>query len=124
MWSGGYIDSLDWRNVGTPAPGRSTTWISTSVGLVEGEPVSTLASYIALVDTANGLSPRQDPREWMFPNVDLTIHLHRQPEGRWAGLDTSVVFGSDGQGITSTTLHDVRGPIGRAEQILTVRPLP
>jgi len=124
VWSGGYIDSLDWRNVGTPVPGRATTWISTSVGLVQGEPVSPLASYIALVDTANGLSPRQDPREWMFPNVDLTIHLHRQPEGRWAGLDTSVVFGSGGQGITSTTLHDVRGPIGRAEQILTVRPLP
>ena len=123
VWSGGYIASLDWWNAVAPTPGRATTWISTAVGLVGGEPASALASYIALVDTANGLSPRKDPREWMFPNVDLTIHLHRQPEGRWTGLDTSVVFGSGGQGLTSTVLHDVRGPVGRAEQVLTVRPL-
>lgn len=66
---------------------------------------------------------REQPTEWMFPNVDLTIHLHRQPEGRWTGLDTTVVFGPTGQGLTSTVLHDVNGPVGRAEQILTVRPL-
>ncbi len=59
----------------------------------------------------------------MFPNVDLSIHLYRQPEGRWVGLDTGVVFGRDGQGLTSTVLHDMHGPVGQAQQILTVRPL-
>jgi len=34
-----------------------------------------------------------------------------------------VVFGTDGLGITSSTLYDVEGPVGRAEQSLTVRPL-
>ncbi|MGV9434069.1 thioesterase family protein, partial [Nocardia sp. NPDC003648] len=29
-----------------------------------------------------------------------------------------------GQGLTSTVLHDVRGPVGVAQQILTVRPQP
>jgi hypothetical protein len=60
----------------------------------------------------------------MFPNVDLGIHLHRQPAGRWTGLDTTVTFGPTGQGVTSTVLHDVAGPVGHAQQILTVRPLP
>ena len=60
----------------------------------------------------------------MFPNVDLTIHLHRQPAGRWVGLDTTVVFGPTGQGITSTVLHDLAGPVGHAQQMLTVRPQP
>ncbi|NSC25318.1 thioesterase family protein [Streptomyces albus subsp. chlorinus] len=123
VWPGGYIASLDARPLAPPQPGRATTWVSTGVELVAGERAGGVASFIALVDTANGIAVRQPPTAWMFPNVDLTIHLHRLPEGRWAGLDTTVVFGPTGQGITSTVLHDVAGPVGHAQQILTVRPL-
>ena len=123
VWSGGFIESLHTRVIGEPLPGRTTAWVRTGHDLVAGEQVSSLASFVALIDTANGIAVRQDPTRWMFPNVDLTIHLHRQPEGEWTGLDTSVTFGSTGQGLTSTELHDISGPVGRAEQILTVRPL-
>lgn len=123
LWPGGYIASLDVRPVGEPQPGRTTAWISTSVALVADEPVGTLARYVALVDTANGIAVRQRPTEWMFPNLDLTIHLARQPRGDWVGLDTTVTFGPDGHGLTSSVLHDQGGPVGHANQILTVRPL-
>ncbi|PKW17941.1 thioesterase family protein [Saccharopolyspora spinosa] len=123
VWPGGYIASLNARPLAPSQPGRTTAWISTELDLVAGESSSPLASYIALVDTANGIAPRQSPTDWMWPNVDLTIHLHRQPEGSWTGLDTTVVFGSTGQGSTSTVLHDINGPVGQAQQILTVRPL-
>ena len=123
VWPGGYIASVDIRPVTTPRPGRTTAWIGTELDLVAGQPSSPLAAFVALIDTANGIAVRQNPTEWMFPNVDLTIHLHRQPEGRWTGLDTSVTFGPTGQGVTSTVLHDTLGPVGYAEQILTVRPL-
>ncbi|MBA2809943.1 thioesterase family protein [Streptomyces sp. KM273126] len=124
VWSGGYIASLDVRPVTAPRPGRTTAWISTPLDLVAGVPASPLASYLALVDTANGIAVRQPPTAWMFPNVDLTVHLHRQPRDTWTGLDTTVTFGPSGQGLTSTVLHDVDGPVGHAQQILTVRPLP
>ncbi|WP_433565876.1 thioesterase family protein [Nocardia sp. CA-151230] len=124
LWSGGYIASIDTRPVGIPQPGRTTAWITTSLDVVAGERSEALASYIALVDTANGIAVRQEPTKWMFPNVDLTIHLYRQPEGEWTGLDTTVTFGHTGQGLTSTVLHDVRGAVGYAQQILTVRPQP
>ncbi|WP_433868998.1 thioesterase family protein [Saccharopolyspora sp. CA-218241] len=124
LWPGGFIASLDVRPLAEPQPGRTTAWISTELDLVAGEAASPLASYLALVDTANGIAVRRNPTEWMFPNVDLTVHLHRLPEGRWTGLDTTVVFGPAGQGVTSTVLHDVIGPVGHAQQILTVRPLP
>jgi Thioesterase-like superfamily len=124
VWPGGYIASLDIRPVAPPRPGRTTAWVSTGLDLVAGEPSSPLASYVALVDTANGIAARQPPGTWMFPNVDLTIHLHRRPEGRWTGLDTTVTFGPTGQGVTSSVLHDVAGAVGHAQQILTVRPLP
>jgi hypothetical protein len=123
VWPGGYIASLDVRPVAPPRPGRTTAWVSTRLDLVAGEPCGPLASYIALVDTANGIAARQPPTAWMFPNVDLTVHLHRQPQGGWTGLDTTVTFGPSGQGLTSTVLHDVAGPVGQAQQILTVRPL-
>ncbi|MFE6548519.1 thioesterase family protein [Streptomyces sp. NPDC057746] len=124
VWPGGYIASLDVRPVAPPQSGRTTAWVSTPLDLVAGESSSPLASYLALVDTANGIAARQPPTKWMFPNVDLTVHLHRQPEGDWTGLDTTVTFGPTGQGLTSTVLHDVSGPVGQAQQILTVRPLP
>lgn len=122
-WPGGYIASVDVHSAGTPAPGRAAAWVSTPLDLVAGETMSPLASYVALVDTANGIAVREAPTEWMFPNVDLTIHLHRQPRGPWTGLDTSVVFGPTGQGVTSSVLHDIDGPVGFAHQMLTVRPL-
>jgi Thioesterase-like superfamily len=122
VWKSGYIASLDVRTPSPPQAGRATAWVSTGCDLVAGETSSPQASYIALVDTANGIGIRQPPTAWIFPNVDLTIHLYRQPEGQWTGLDTTVTFGRTGQGLTSTVLHDVNGPIGRAEQILTVRP--
>ena len=89
-----------------------------------GGPFLTAAAFLSVVDTANGIAVRQDPREWMFPNVDLSVHLWRQPVPGWVGLDTTVVFGTGGVGLTSSTLHDVEGPVGRCEQILTVRRLP
>lgn len=122
-WPGGYIGSLDIRRSADAAPGRARAWVSTDVELLVDEPVAPLARFVGLVDTANGIAVRQPPGEWMFPNLDLTVHLHRQPVGGPVGLDTTVVFGPDGVGLTSSVLHDAHGAVGRAEQILTVRPL-
>ncbi|WP_030161120.1 thioesterase family protein [Glycomyces sp. NRRL B-16210] len=121
-WPGAYVASLDVRRIGTPEPGRARAWGSTAAALVAGEPVSDLARLIGLVDTANGLAVRRPPEEWLFPNVDLTIHLFRTPSGPWLGLDTSVVFGPGGLGVTSSALHDADGHFGHAHQALTLRP--
>ena len=73
-------------------------------------------------DLSNGMAVRADPRTVAFPNLDLTAHLFRVPEGEWLGFDTPVSFGQQGLGLTSTVLHDARGPIGTLAQALTVRP--
>lgn len=123
VWPGGYIASLQARAPRTNVPGRGQVWLRTDITLVDGEPVSPTAAFIGLVDTANGIVVREDPRVWMFPNVDLSVHLFREPTSPWVGLDTSVVFSDDGIGLTTSTLHDIDGPVGRSEQLLTVRPL-
>jgi len=122
VWPGGYVASLDVRPIGTVEPGRARAWVATPATLVADEPISDLARLIGLVDTANGLAVRRPPDEWLYPNVDLTIHLFRQPQGAWLGLDTTVVFGPTGQGVTATALNDEQGHCGYAHQDLTIRP--
>jgi hypothetical protein len=124
-WSGGYIRSIEVLRGPGGGPGEGQAWLRTALPLVDGEPVTPLAAFLGLVDTATGMNARLDPRAWSFPNLDLTVHLFRTPlggPGRWIGLDTLVTVGAGGVGLTSTTLHDEAGPVGRAEQILTVRP--
>src|SRR5689334_16512006 len=91
LWSGGYIGALEIHRHADPEPGRGQVWIRTDVALLAGEPVSPTADFLRLVDTANGIATRVSPREWMFPNVDLTVHLVREPLGPWVGFDTHVV---------------------------------
>jgi hypothetical protein len=123
LWDCGYARSIGVRRQASTQAGRAAAWVTNHAGLVGDEPSSTLASFIARVDVANGIAVQQPPTQWMYPNMDMTIHLHRQPEGSWTGLDTTVSFGPAGHGLTSTVLHDIIGPVGHAEQILTVRPL-
>lgn len=123
-WPGGYIRSLDMRQAGEPRRGRNAAWLTTDVALVAGEDASPLAEYVKLIDTANGIAVRESPTEWMYPNLDLSIHFFRQPSGTWVGFDATVSFGATGQGLTSTVLHDVDGPVGTVQQVLTVRRLP
>jgi hypothetical protein len=47
--------------------------------------------------------------------------VFRQPVGDWLGLDTTVVFGPAGHGVTSSVLHDETGHFGYAQQALTIR---
>ena len=121
LWGGGYIASMEFRSVGEGVPGRGQAWMRPTKRLVDGEPVSDTAAFLGVIDTANGIATREHPDEWLFPNVDLTVHLYRRPTGRWNGFDTTVSWGAEGIGLTSSVLHDVRGPLGRAEQSLTLR---
>ncbi|EMY32938.1 hypothetical protein D477_017596 [Arthrobacter crystallopoietes BAB-32] len=124
VWPGGYIRSTEIRTVADRGPGNGAAWIRSPYALVDGEDSAVVARFLTFVDTANGIAVRQDPKEYMFPNVDLTVHLFRQPMGDWTGLDTRVHFGPDGVGLTASDLYDEQGLVGRAAQILTVRKFP
>lgn len=123
-WPGGYIASLITRELPGGRPGRRQVWLKTKATLVEGEQVGPLAELVTRCDTANGIAVRIDPKKLMYPNVELSLHLVRAPKRGWIGLDTAVTFGPTGLGLTSSTIHDEDGPVGRVEQALTVREFP
>lgn len=122
LWGGSFIATLDVRRDPDSRPGRARAWVSTPVPLLDGEETSELARWVGLLDTANGIAVRESPEKWLFPNVDLTLHLHRVPVGGWIGFDISVGFGEGGLGLTESVVHDQHGPVGRLAQVLTVRP--
>ncbi|MHA6668371.1 thioesterase family protein [Homoserinimonas sp. A447] len=123
-WPGGYIVSIDVHPAPGHAAGHGRAWVRTRHPLIDGAAFSDVSRLVGLIDTSNGIATRvkPGPGSYLFPNVDLQVHLYREPAGEWLGLANSVSFGPDGIGLTSTVLHDEAGPFGRAEQILTIRP--
>lgn len=126
MWPGGYIAGLELRVASDHRPGKGVVWMRNPFEMINGHETSAMVRLLGMVDTANGVAPRVDPSRdaWMFPNVDLQIHMYRGPVGQWLGIEAQQSFGDDGIGLTSSVLHDIHGPFGRSEQILTVRPMP
>ncbi len=127
-WPGKFIESVHLVSEADHRAGKGMVWITNEKDMVAGEPTSDIVKLLGMVDTANGVVPRLgmglSKLEWMFPNTDLQIHMHRAPKGHWLGLEAVQQYGADGIGLTSAVLHDVYGPFGRSEQILTIRPMP
>jgi hypothetical protein len=123
-WGAGYLDAMEWRALrgSFGEPGPATIWARQQVDLVAGEAPSGLQRLLTVADSGNGVSNRLDPREWWFINTELTVHIHREPDGEWIGLDAATTIGPHGVGTALSTLHDLHGPVGAGSQALLVRP--
>lgn len=105
---------------GETGSGHAIAWIRLLGELLPGVPPSPLVRACAAADFANGLSAILPFEEWLFVNTDLTVHLHREPEGEWIGLDAQTVSGAAGIGLAGGVLHDLHGPCGTCAQSLFV----
>ncbi len=101
-------------------PGR--VWMRLRYPLLPGEPLTPLARLAATADFGNGVSALLPFDRFVFINADLHIHLQRQPEGEWIGLDARTLLVAHGTGLSESVLHDEHGAIGRAFQTLVVQP--
>jgi hypothetical protein len=101
-------------------PGPATAWFRLKVPVVDGEPTTQLQRTMAAADFGNGISSAVRWDEYTFVNPELTVFLLREPEGEWIGNDAVTAIDPGGIGIADGTLHDRRGPFGRALQSLYV----
>jgi hypothetical protein len=118
----GYHSAMEYRFV-TGAfmeAGPATAWMRMGVPLLPEEAPSPLQRVLVAADSGNGVSAALDWRRYLFINVDLSVHLHRLPEGEWVCLDAVTLPERNGIGMADTALFDQRGPIGRAAQTLLV----
>jgi hypothetical protein len=100
--------------------GPSTVWIRLLHPVIAGETPSPLMRTLAAADFGNGISSALEWGRYVYINTDLTVYLHRQPEGEWICLDARSSVNSSGAGLAESALYDVRGPIGRSLQALFV----
>ena len=122
-WSCGYLDAVDWRSVDGDmvTPGDAIVWGKPLVPTVEGEETTALQRLFTIADSASGVSSRLDIRKWLAINTDLSVHLHREPQGSWFALEASTVIGPTGVGVATSVVHDLLGPVARTAQSLFVR---
>lgn len=119
----GYHTAMEYRFVegGFLDVGPALAWLRMRHPLVPGEDPSPLERVLIAADSGNGVSAPFDYRRFLFINTDLTVHLHRMPEGEWVCLDAVTRPEPHGVGMSDTALWDERGRIGRAAQTLLVR---
>lgn len=120
----GYHTAVEYRFIhgSFVEPGPALVWMRSRVPLVGGEEISQLQRVLVVADSGNGVSATLDWAKFLFINVDLTVHLHRYPEGEWVRLDAVTLPERDGIGLADTRLADRSGPIGRSAQSLLVSP--
>ena len=117
----GYHTAVEGRMAkGEWSKGPCAAWIRMKLALVAGEAPTPLQRALVAADAGNGVSVTIPIDRFTFINPDLTVHLHREPEGEWIGLDAATVPEADGTGLQHSLLHDVRGVIGRSLQSLIV----
>jgi hypothetical protein len=118
----GYHTAMDYRFVdgGFTELGPATVWMRMGVPLLPDEQPTPLQRILVAADSGNGVSVALDWTSYLFINVDLSVHLHRMPEGEWVCLDAVTLPETNGIGMADTRLFDERGAIGRAAQTLLI----
>ena len=100
--------------------GATASWIRSRVPLVAGEPLTPVQRTLIAADSASGLAVVLSKRDYSWLNADLTVALHRPPDGDWIGMDGSTTVEPLGAGLTRARLWDTSGPIGVSLQTLVV----
>jgi len=115
-----YFDFVDCRIVsgGFNEHGPGRAWMRMLGQFVAGEAPTALACAVLIADAASGLSSIVPRSDWTYPNVALSLHLHRIPHGPWLLLDSQTFAQGGGVAQTVSTLGDLSGPFGRAHQAL------
>jgi Thioesterase-like superfamily len=118
----GYHTAMEWKAVAGAflEAGPATVWMRMRQPLVAGEEPTPLQRALVAADVGNGISAVLDYHEFVFINVDLTVHFERMPEGEWVCVDAVTRPQPSGIGTAESVLSDERGRIGRAAQSLLI----
>ncbi len=96
--------------------GRGTTWVRLPAELIAGEATSPFVRVATLADFSNGFAQLYLDSGTGFINADLTLNLHRLPDGDWLGIDAITRAQPNGIAIAEAELYDEAGLIGRVSQ--------
>lgn len=108
--------------------GRGIAWFRVVAPLIDvtdgdhsdgdGPRLTSLARAAAAADFGNGIGAPLPMGPYRYVNPDLTVELHRLPQGEWVAMSSRSIPHANGIGLTTSTLFDREGQIGGAFQSL------
>lgn len=101
--------------------GPGAAWFRLRCPVVDGMPLTPAARVAAHADFGSGVGNAVRLTNAAAINAELSVHLHRHPEGEWVCVESGGWAEGNGVGLTATVLHDERGQVGRAAQSMVVR---
>ncbi|MGE0385892.1 MAG: thioesterase family protein [Gammaproteobacteria bacterium] len=103
--------------------GPGAVWMRMRTAVIAGRPVSPFVHAAVLGDFGSGVGNVLDRGEFTYANVDISVHMHREPAGEWLLVDAVTATEGLGVALVSGILADARGEFGRAHQSLIIEPL-
>ncbi|MFC3117469.1 hypothetical protein ACFOHS_00790 [Jhaorihella thermophila] len=92
-------------------------------GSCKAKTPSPIQALCPLADCGNAISRNAELSEMGFMNTDLTLQVHRAPEGRWFASQSVSYWEPTGIGMSHSVLFDRNGPVGAALQTLVLHPV-
>lgn len=102
--------------------GPGAMWLRTRIGVVEGQALCPLELLVMAADFGTGTAPLLPRTQWNMANVELSLHLTRQPVGEWILLDAISESSGNGIGLNHVRLGDRHGMMGFSHQTLFLEP--
>jgi|TARA_Y100000815_G_scaffold275767_1_gene317130 hypothetical protein len=96
-------------HLGAVAPKR--LWLRETLALVAGEPLGPYARVALAADFVSAFVHAGDAGI-RYINSDVSLHLHRPPQGEWIGFEATGHEASDGIAVGHCRIHDRNGAIG------------
>lgn len=107
---------------GLRTPGPGTLWVKFGHEHVRGVALSPLVRTAILGDFGGGLGSEMDGETWTYANLDIAVHLVREPVGEWLLIEARTASAGLGVGRSDMILADRDGPFAQAHQTLFIAP--
>lgn len=102
--------------------GPGSIWVRFTADVVEGEPLSPLATLAMLGDFGNGTAPVMPMDQCTLANLDITVAASRMPEGEWLLIDADSETAGNGLAYSRTRIGDRSGMFATALQSIFINP--
>lgn len=119
-----HLNLLVKRICGFGGTGEGEAWFRMPVPVVEGVENSPFVHISTLSDFGNGLGQLYVKNSAGSINADITLYLHRIPEGDWVGFKSKAVMQDHGIGVITTQLYDLQGLVGSISQAIMPQSMP
>ena len=114
----------EFRPVPQTQPGQAfAVWIRLPYLLLPDQPLSRLAYTAATSDYVNAAGTMAHPTRRGFINADITLNLHRVPEGEWLCMESVGRPDHAGIATSNVNLHDAAGLLGSASCSCLANPI-